>query len=110
MISENQQGFMRKRSTAANLFYIAKFIANFFDNHSQVNVIDTDLSMAFGKIAHGILLLKLDIYGFNQDLCTFLKVICPTGLSKFHPYQISGYILHASMLDFWILQSLHKRY
>lgn len=73
MVTENQHGFMKKRSTTTNLFCITQFIANSLDNHSQVDVIYTDLSKAFDKLDHQILLLKLDRFGFDQDLCNYLR-------------------------------------
>lgn len=68
MLSIRQHGFMRGRSTATNLITISQAISESIDNHSQLDVIYTDFSKAFDRLDHGILLRKLDSFGFSVDL------------------------------------------
>lgn len=49
MVKENQDRFMKKRSTITIRLYITQFIPNSFDNHSQVVMIYTDFEIPFLK-------------------------------------------------------------
>jgi hypothetical protein len=56
-----------------NLVCITDYIANAFDNNTQVDVIYTDVSKAFDKLNHNILLSKLNAFGFSPSLLSLLK-------------------------------------
>lgn len=72
-ITQYQHGFMKGRSTTTNLFCITQTISDAIDNNSQVDVIYTDLSKAFDRLNHNILLLKLHNFGLSVDLISFFK-------------------------------------
>ncbi|KAH0822373.1 hypothetical protein GEV33_000418 [Tenebrio molitor] len=59
-LSPNQHGFTKCRSTETNLVSISQYLSDALDNHSQVDVVYTDLSKAFDRIDHGLLLIKLE--------------------------------------------------
>ena len=68
LISEFQHGFLSGRSTVTNLVSVTQYIANTLDNQGQVDVIYTDLSKAFDRLDHGLLLKKLSSVGLDQNL------------------------------------------
>lgn len=68
IISFSQHGFMSKRSTTTNLTCMTQYLANALDSRKQVDVIYMDMSKAFDKILHPILLTKLDKTGFSRNL------------------------------------------
>lgn len=72
-ISCFQHGFVRDRSTVTNLMSITQSIAENIDNGAQVDVLYMDLSKAFDRIDHNLLLSKLENVGFSKHLLIFLK-------------------------------------
>ena len=66
IISPQQHGFVRGRSTTTNLLEFVTFCFDNFNNRSQV---DTDFSKAFDKLSHDLLLSKLLKLGFNPNCC-----------------------------------------
>lgn len=66
LISPFQHGFIRGRSTTTNLFCMTQFIAEAFDSSSQVDVIYTDLTKAFDRLDHSLLLQKMRHFGFTD--------------------------------------------
>lgn len=72
-ISPCQHGFMENRSTVTNLMQITQFISEAINNRSQVDVVYTDLTKAFDRISHSILLHKLNNFGFHYSLLQFIK-------------------------------------
>lgn len=73
LLSLNQHGFYEKRSTISNLIHITDFLSTNMDKNTQVDVIYTDFSKAFDKVDHIILLEKLDIFGFSNNLLKWFK-------------------------------------
>lgn len=73
IISGDQHGFMRGRSTVTNLVCKSQFICEKIDQQSQVDVIYTDFSKAFDRLDHGILLQKLDLIGFSDALVDLIS-------------------------------------
>lgn len=67
-ISSDQHGFMKGRSTVSNLVCKAQFLCESLDRGNQVDVIYTDLSKAFDRLDHSILISKLDNFGFSYPL------------------------------------------
>lgn len=87
-IDEHQHGFMKGRSTSTNLVCISQFIANTLDNHSQVDVIYTDLSKAFDSLDHSILLDRLECFGVSSSLFNLIKSYLS---NRFQFVQYRGY-------------------
>lgn len=72
LLSDYQHGFIKGRSTVTNLFCLTDYISNSIDNNTQVDVIYTDLSKAFDKLDHKILISKFNNFGFSSSFITFL--------------------------------------
>lgn len=72
IITENQHGFMKKRSTVSNLAVFTEYISKSMDKRIQVDAIYTDFSKAFDKIDHILLLSKLLALGIHGDLYRWL--------------------------------------
>lgn len=65
-IRQYPENFMRKCSTVTNLLTVTQFLNENLDKGKQVDVIYTDITKAFDKIAHKLLILKLKNFGFSQ--------------------------------------------
>jgi hypothetical protein len=70
-LSPNQHGFTKCRSTETNLVSISQYLSDALDNHSQVDVVYTDLSKAFDRI--DLLLTKLESFGFSDSLVELIR-------------------------------------
>lgn len=71
-ISSKQHGFVPARSTVTNLSCVAQFIAGKLDIRGQVDAIYLDLTKAFDKINHTLLIAKLRRYCFGDNLVNLL--------------------------------------
>jgi hypothetical protein len=66
LMSINQHGFMKNRSTITNLLEYASFVLNSIEDGNQVDSVYTDFSKAFDRVRHrtckihvaGILLVR----------------------------------------------------
>lgn len=67
-LSDEQHGFLRKRSTTSNLVLAHEFISEGMEQHAQVDIIYTDYSKCFDRIDHHVLLQKLLSAGIHGDL------------------------------------------
>jgi hypothetical protein len=56
LISVNQHGLMKNRATVTNLLEYASFVLNSIEEGWQVNSVFTDLSKAFDRLRHQLLL------------------------------------------------------
>lgn len=72
MLSPNQHGFIKGRSTETNLLSLTQFLHDSLDDQRQVDVIYTDFSKAFDTIDHALLLQKLEWFGFSNSLILLL--------------------------------------
>lgn len=63
LISTNQHGFFKKRSTVTNLLAYTDKLQQCLEEGGQVDVIYTDFSKAFDKVNHQLLINKLDSLG-----------------------------------------------
>jgi ribonuclease P/MRP protein subunit RPP40 len=52
---------------------ISRYLSDALDNHSQVDVVYTDFSKAFDRIDHGLLLIKLESFGFWDGLVELIR-------------------------------------
>ena len=73
LLSNDQHGFVEKRSTVTNLSCFSQFATEILDQRGQLDVIYTDFSKAFDRVDHGILLTKLHSSGFSFSLLTLIK-------------------------------------
>ncbi|XP_055612515.1 uncharacterized protein LOC129759125 [Uranotaenia lowii] len=71
--SNEQHGFMPKRSTTTNLLTFTSNVQDSFAMGSQTDVIYTDLSAAFDKVNHSIAIAKLDRIGICGSLLEWFR-------------------------------------
>jgi hypothetical protein len=72
-VSPNQHGFTKCRSTETKLVSISQYLSDALYNHSQVDVVYTSFSKAFNRIDHGLLLIKLEPFGFSHSLVELIR-------------------------------------
>lgn len=72
-ISDCQHGFVPSRSTTTNLLSFSETLIRALDENTQLDVIYTDLSKAFDKMSHSILLYKLAVYGVTGSFLKWFK-------------------------------------
>lgn len=72
-VTPRQHGFMKGRSTVSNLCVITQDIAENIDSRTQTDVIYTDLTKAFDRLDHGILLQKLSAFGLSDQLVMLFR-------------------------------------
>jgi hypothetical protein len=61
LISVNQHGFMKIRSTVTNLLEYASFVLNTIEEGWQVDSVHTEFSKAFDRVCHQLLLEKMSV-------------------------------------------------
>lgn len=97
-ISPHQHGFFSGRSTSTNLVLFTEYCLSAFERGCQVEAIYTDLSKAFDKVSHSILLDKLQELGFHSNFLSWIASylhnrVCTVKVESFvsSPYiQTSG--------------------
>ena len=72
-IALEQHGFIKGRSTVTNLCEFTEYVSLPLDNRFQVDAIYTDLSKAFDRVDHCILLKKLDTLGICHQLVMIFR-------------------------------------
>uniref|UniRef100_A0A0K8RAA5 Putative rte ele1 orf1-h 1e-60-j 4 n=1 Tax=Ixodes ricinus TaxID=34613 RepID=A0A0K8RAA5_IXORI len=73
MITEAQHGFLKGRSVESNLCSFLNFSAPIVSNRGQVDAIYFDMSKAFDRVSHDLLLQKLALHGFSPHLCAWFS-------------------------------------
>lgn len=68
LISEQQHGFVPKRSCSTNLLETLSL-----NEGANVDIIYLDFSKAFYKVCHKKLLIKLRAYGFSEFLIVWIN-------------------------------------
>ena len=68
-----QHGFLRERSTVTQLLEVYHNILNSVASGKEVDIIYLDLSKAFDKVSHNLLLLKLNNYGISGPLLSWFR-------------------------------------
>jgi retron-type reverse transcriptase len=71
LMSINQHGFMKHRSTITNLLEYASFVLNSIVDGNQVGSIHTDFSKAFDRVRHHLLLNEMSV-GIELARCMWL--------------------------------------
>ena len=73
IISTQQHGFMKGRSTTTNLICATQYISESIDMQVQTDVIYFDFTKAFDRLNHNILITKLSNFGISEQLITFFR-------------------------------------
>ena len=73
ILTTTQFGFRQKHSCESQLLLTTDDFARFLDSNTQVDVGILDLSMAFDKVPHKRLAIKLDYYGIRGNLLTWIQ-------------------------------------
>ena len=71
LLSEDQHGFRRKKSTGSNLLEHHQRIVDAMERGETVDAIYIDLSRAFDRVSHTRLIEKLKQAGFHGDMLAF---------------------------------------
>lgn len=73
LIIPNQHGFMPGKSVVTNLLEYLNFISHHMSGPSQVDAIYLDLTKAFDRVNHRLLIDKLVSFGFNGTLLSWFS-------------------------------------
>lgn len=104
LISPNQHGFTKARSTATNLFSFMNAISTELDKRLSVDAVYTDFSKAFDRVNHQILLNKLSANGIAQTLLNW----CGSYLASRKSLVVAnGYSSDAFSVDSGVPQGSH---
>ena len=79
-LSESQHGFVKGRSTETQLLETYHYILHFLAKGKEVDVLYLDLSKAFDKVDHLLLLAKLKGYGISALLRKWFRRMEPNVL------------------------------
>jgi hypothetical protein len=71
LMSSNQHGCLKLRSTITNLLEYASFVLNSIDDGNQVDSIHTDFPKAFDRVRHQLLLDEISV-GIEPARCMWL--------------------------------------
>jgi hypothetical protein len=72
LISVNQHGFMKNRSTVTNLLEYASFVLNSIEKGWQVDSVYTNFSKASDRVRHELLLEEMSV-GIEPARCLWLR-------------------------------------
>lgn len=72
-LSDSQHGFRSNRSTVTNLLIAYDFVSNQVDRRKAVDVIYLDMSKAFDKVDHLLLLRKMLKMGLDPTIVAFVR-------------------------------------
>jgi hypothetical protein len=72
LFSKNQFGFLKGRSTVTQLLKILDKWTECLEFGGQIDVIYTDLEKAFDKVPHKRLISKLESYGVNKEIVSWI--------------------------------------
>jgi hypothetical protein len=73
LLSDNQHGFLKKRSTLTNLLSSLRHWLTSLDSGRSTDVIYIDFAKAFDTVSHAKLLHKLTSYGIHGKLYDWIK-------------------------------------
>ena len=100
-INKEQHGFVKGKSTATNLFEFTQFASQALDERKQVDVVYTDLTKAFDKVHHCILLNKLQNFGLSCSLVQLLKSVtmCRRQYVEYSSYQSEEFSCNSGVVQ-----------
>lgn len=73
IVSDNQHGFMRKRSTTTNLLSFTQSVISSIEKRQQVDAVYVDFAKAFDKVPHSLVIEKLHKLGFPDWIIAWLR-------------------------------------
>ena len=73
LLSDEQYGFLAKRSTCTQLLTTLNDFTLLADNKMRVDAVYIDFAKAFDSVSHSKLLLKATLYGFTSHLLDWLS-------------------------------------
>ena len=73
ILSENQYGFRKERSTSLAIFNVLKTLHENWNENNFSGCVFVDFSRAFDSIDHAILAKKLKLYGFDEMSLKFME-------------------------------------
>ena len=73
ILSDHQYGFRKARSTGDLLFYLTHAWSSSLRNFGESFVVALDISKAFDRVCHKVLLAKLPAYGFTPSFCKLIS-------------------------------------
>lgn len=111
ILSPNQHGFIKNRSTVSNLLVYKNYLCNAFASRGQVDLIYTDFQKAFDKVDHVILCQNINSHGVHGSL---LRWVTSYLENRSQLVAIKGYINRRQLLSnleylrahIWALYSL----
>ena len=102
LISKQQHGFIKRRSTSSNLLDILNDWTLAVDNNDGITVVYIDFAKAFDSVSHQKLLYKLQNYGISGNwIKNFLsgRLQCTKVRDIFSPYRhLSSGVIQSSCL------------
>jgi hypothetical protein len=73
ILTDNQHGFLRKRSTLTQLLVCLNDWTEIIDNGDCVDVVYLDFAKAFDTVSHEKLIFKLIMYKFDRKVIEWIK-------------------------------------
>ena len=73
ILSPNQHGFLKNKSTLSNLLLTMNDLTKAIDERNNIDIIYIDLAKAFDSVSHPKLLHKLEKLGFGGDVLSWLR-------------------------------------
>ena len=98
-----QHGFLKGKSTTTQLLEVYHDILDSVASGNEVDVIYLDLSKAFDKVPHNLLLLKLKHYGINGSLLSWFGSYLTDRYQTDH--SLTGFLSH--LVYHKVLYSVH---
>ena len=89
VLSVNQHGFIRGRSTVSNLLEYKTYLCDAFSIGGQVDAIYTDFSKAFDKVDHVLLCQRMASHGIHGNL---LRWICSYLSNRSQLVAVGGFV------------------